>query len=119
MAAVGTRRQFIIIANMDTHIRKINLSVVYTNEPVIVDNSINMLEQVLAEDDKYKVTGFDLEYTNDRTEHDQMIAAAQLCMRHHVLVYHYCLATRPCGSFARFVNSLDHRFAIVLKTLCR
>jgi hypothetical protein len=30
-----------------------------------------------------------------------------------VLVYHYCLATRPCERFTRFVNNPDYRFAMV------
>ncbi|KAE8814002.1 hypothetical protein D1007_08639 [Hordeum vulgare] len=34
-------------------------------------------------------------------------------MRHHVLVYHYCLATRPCERFAKCLNSLDYMFAMV------
>ena len=34
-------------------------------------------------------------------------------MRNHVLVYHYCLATRPCERFARFVNSPHYMFATV------
>ena len=34
-------------------------------------------------------------------------------MRHHVLVYHYCLATRPCERFARFVNSPHYMIAMV------
>ena len=34
-------------------------------------------------------------------------------MRHHVLVYHYCLATWLCKRFARFVNNPDYRFATV------
>ena len=84
---------------------------VYTNDPVVVVNSINTLEQLLAEDDKYKVVGFDLEYTGGRAGHDQKVVVGQLCVRQHVLVYHYCLATRPCEHFARFVNNPDYRFA--------
>ena len=34
-------------------------------------------------------------------------------MRHHVLVYHYCLATRPCERFARFVNNPHYMFDTV------
>ena len=113
MAAAGAERQFAKIVKVDTHIRKTDLSVVYTNDPVVVVNSINTLEQLLAEDDKYKVVGFDLEYTGGHVRHDQKVAIAQLCVRHHVLVYHYCLATSPCEHFARFVNSPDYRFATV------
>ena len=36
-----------------------------------------------------------------------------MCVRHHVLVYHYCLATRPCERFARFVNNPHYMFATV------
>ena len=34
-------------------------------------------------------------------------------MRHHVLIYHYCMATEPCDHFNRFVNSTDYKFAMV------
>ena len=34
-----------------------------------------------------------------------------MCVCNHVLVYHYCLATRPCEHFARFVNSSHYMFA--------
>ncbi|KAE8809890.1 hypothetical protein D1007_13482 [Hordeum vulgare] len=82
-----------------------------TNDPVIVENSINMLEQLLVEDDKYKVVSFDLEYTNGRSWHGQMVIVVLLGVFIHVLVYHYCLDTRPCEHFARFVNSPDYRYA--------
>ena len=36
-----------------------------------------------------------------------------MCVRHHVLVYHYCLAIRSCERFARFVNSPHYMFAMV------
>uniref|UniRef100_A0A8R7UCV9 3'-5' exonuclease domain-containing protein n=1 Tax=Triticum urartu TaxID=4572 RepID=A0A8R7UCV9_TRIUA len=70
------------------------------------------MEQLLAED-RYQVVCFDLEYTCGRNAYDQKVVVAQLCVRHHVLVYHYCLATRPCERFARFVSSPDYRFATV------
>ncbi|KAE8770821.1 hypothetical protein D1007_57382 [Hordeum vulgare] len=72
-----------------------------------------MLEQLLSKDDKYKVVDFDLEYTSGRARHDQMVAIAQLCVRHHVLVHHHCLATRPCEHFARFLSSPEYMFATV------
>src|SRR3990170_89461 len=106
------RRQFTMPHVVDTHVRRKDLSVVYTNEPVSVESSIHTMEQLLAED-KYQVVGFDLEFTSGRTGYDQKVAVAQLCMRHHVLVYHYSLATRPCEHFARFINSPDYRFATV------
>ncbi|KAE8798885.1 hypothetical protein D1007_25854 [Hordeum vulgare] len=87
MADVGSERQFTIIVKVDTHIRKTNLSVVYTNDPVVVGSSINTLEQLLAEDDNYKVVGFNLDYTGGRAGHDEIVAVAQLFMHHHVLVY--------------------------------
>ncbi|KAE8780191.1 hypothetical protein D1007_46705 [Hordeum vulgare] len=34
-------------------------------------------------------------------------------MCHHILLYHYCLATKPCKRFTRFVSSPDNRFASV------
>ena len=37
-------------------------------------------------------------------------------MRHHVLIYHYCMATEPCDHFTRFVNSTDYKFATVETT---
>ncbi|KAE8810349.1 Serine/threonine-protein kinase [Hordeum vulgare] len=77
----------------------------------MVENSINSLEQPLAEDDKYNVVGFNLEYTGGHVGHDQKVAFAQLCVRHHVPVYHHYLDTRPCERFARFVNNPDYRFA--------
>ena len=81
---------------VDTHVRGKDLSVVYTIDPAVVEDSINTLEQLLAKDDKYKVVGFDLQYTAGRPRVDQAVSIAQLCVGHHVLVYHYCLATRPC-----------------------
>ena len=85
---------------------------VYTNDPISVESSIQTMEQFLAED-KYRVVGFYLEYTIGHAGHDQKVAAAQLCMRHDVLVYHYHLATRPCKRFSRFFNSSDYNFAKV------
>ena len=97
---------------VDTHVRGKALSVVYTNDPVSVESSIQTMEQFLAED-KYRVVGFDLEYTIGRAGHDQKVAVAQLCVRHDVLVYHYHLATRPCERCSRFINSSDYSFATV------
>ena len=48
---------------VDTHVRGKALSMVYTNDPVSVEISIQTMEQFLAED-KYRVVGFDLEYTS-------------------------------------------------------
>ena len=104
--------QFTMHHVVDTHVRGKALSVVYTNDPVSVESSIQTMEQFLAED-KYQVVGFDLEYTIGRAGHDQKVVVAQLCVRHDVLVYHYHLATRPCERFSRFINSSDYSFATV------
>ena len=77
---------------VDTHVRGKALSVVYTNDPVSVESSIQTMVQFLAED-KYQVAGFD--YTIGRAGHDQKVAVAQLCVQHDVLVYHFHLATSP------------------------
>ena len=50
-------------AVVDTHRRFMDLSVVYTNDPVWVEHSIHIMELLLAEE-KYKVVVFDLEYTD-------------------------------------------------------
>ena len=63
--------------------------------------------------EKYKVVGFDLEYTRARAGSRPKVAVAQMCLRHHVLVYHYCLATWPCERLARFVNNSHYMFATV------
>src|SRR3989337_3643979 len=88
---------------------------VYTIDPAVVDDYINTVDQLLAQD-KYKVVGIDLQYTDGRPNIDQKVAVAQLCVRHHVLIYHYCMATGPCDRFARFVNSTDYKFAMVETT---
>ena len=69
--------------------------------------------ELLLAGEKYKVVGFDLKYTRARVGSCPKVAFAQMCVRHHVLVYHYCLATRPCECFARFVNSPHYMFAMV------
>ena len=97
---------------VETHVREMDLLVVYTIDPAMVDDYINSVEQLLA-GDKYNVVGIDLQYTTGRPGIDQKVAVAQLCMRHHVLIYHYCMATEPCDRFNRFVNSTDYKFATV------
>ncbi|KAE8798548.1 hypothetical protein D1007_26225 [Hordeum vulgare] len=101
---------------METHMRKMDLTMVYNNGPVMVEDSIDTMEQLLLEDDKYKVVSFHLAYTNGRAMHDLKVVVAQLCVHHHVLLYHYCLAPVPCERFTRFVNSLDYRFAMIDNT---
>ncbi|XBI46404.1 hypothetical protein VPH35_110660 [Triticum aestivum] len=104
--------QFTMHHVVDIHVRGKALSVVYMNDPVSVESSIQTMEQFLAED-KYQVVGFDLEYTISRARHEQKVVVAQLCMRHDVLVYHYHLATRHCERFSRFINISDYKFAAV------
>ena len=87
----------------------------YTIDPAVVDDYINSVEQLLA-GDKYKVVGIDLQYTAGRPGIDQKVAIAQLCVRHHVLIYHYCMATEPCDHFNRFFNNTDYKFATVETT---
>jgi hypothetical protein len=99
-------------AVVDTHRRFTELSMVYTNNPVWVEHSIHIMELLLAEK-KYKVVGFDLEYTRACAGSHPKVAVAQMCVHNHVLVYHYFLATRPCEHFARFVNSPHYMFATV------
>ena len=55
----------------------------------------------------------DLQYTAGRPGIDQKVAVAQLCVRHHVLICHYCMATEPCDRFNRFVNNTDYKFTTV------
>ena len=109
-AADDSGGQFTMQHVVDTHVRGKALSVVYTNDPVSVESSIQTMEQFLAED-KYQVVGFDLEYTMGRAGHDQKVVVAQLCMQHDVLVYPYHLAIRPCERFSRFINSSDYNFS--------
>ncbi|KAE8776288.1 hypothetical protein D1007_51099 [Hordeum vulgare] len=100
---------------VETHMRKMDLTVVCTNDPVMVEDS-NTMERLLAEDGKYKVAGFDLAYTDGHVSHDQKVVIAQLYVHHHVLLYCYYLAIVPCERFTRFVNNLDYRFATVETT---
>ena len=76
----------------------------------MVDDYINSVEQLLA-GDKYKVVDINLQYTVGRPVIDHKVVIAQLCVRHHVLIYHYCMAIEPCDRFNRFVNSTDYKFA--------
>ena len=69
--------------------------------------------KLLLAEEKYKVVGFDLEYIRARAGSRPKVADAQMCVRHHVPVYHYYLATRPCERFARFVNNPHYMFATV------
>ena len=72
---------------VDTHRRFMELSVVYTNNLVWVEHPIHIMELLLAEE-KYKVVGFDLEYTRAHAGSRPKVDVAQMCVRNHVLVYH-------------------------------
>ena len=61
-AAADDKQQFTMRAVVDTHRRFMDLSVVYTNDLVWVEHSIHIMELLLAAE-KYRVVGFDLEYT--------------------------------------------------------
>ena len=100
---------------VETHERETYLSVVYTIDPVVVDDYINNVEQLLARD-KYKVVDIDLQYTVGCPNIDQKVVVAQLCVRHHVLIYHYCMTREPCDHFNRFVNNTDYKFSMVETT---
>ncbi|KAE8774484.1 hypothetical protein D1007_53146 [Hordeum vulgare] len=86
---------------VETHMRKSDLMVMYNNDPVMVEDSINTMDKLLFEYDKYEVVGFDLTYTSGHAGHDQKIAVAQLCVHRHVVLYHYCVDTVPCEHFTR------------------
>ncbi|KAE8803386.1 hypothetical protein D1007_20737 [Hordeum vulgare] len=98
---------------MENHMRKMDVTMVYTKDPVMVEDSINTTERFLGVDGKYKVIAFDLAYIDGRAGHDHNVIVAELCMHHHVLLYHYCLSTVPCERFTRFFNNPDYTFATV------
>jgi hypothetical protein len=58
---------------VDTHVRGKDLTVVYTNDPVEVEKSIDTMEQLLASA-KYKVVGFALQFTQGHIGYDQKVA---------------------------------------------
>ena len=111
-AAADDEQKFTMCAVVHTHRRLMDLSMVYTNDPVWVEHSIRIMELLLAEK-KYKVVGFDLEYTSTRARSRLKVAVAQMCVCNHVLVYHYCLATRFCVCITRFDKSPHYMFATV------
>ncbi|XBI55427.1 hypothetical protein VPH35_037254 [Triticum aestivum] len=93
-------------ALVDTHRRFMDLSVVYTNDSVWAEHSIHIMELLLVEE-KYKVVGFNLEYTHAHAGSRPKVAVAPMCVRHHVLVYHYYLSTRPCEGVASKEHEKD------------
>ena len=96
--AADDKQQFTMRAVVDTHRSFMDLSVVYTNDPVWAEHSIHIMELLLAEE-KYKVVGFNLEYTRARAGSRPKVVVAQMCVHHHVLSYHYCLATKALRAF--------------------
>ena len=62
-------------AMVGTHRRFMDLSVVYTNDPVWAEHSVHIMGLLLAEE-KYKVVGFDLEYTHARVGSRPKVAVA-------------------------------------------
>ncbi|KAE8813245.1 hypothetical protein D1007_09636 [Hordeum vulgare] len=65
-AAVDDEQKFTMHVVVDTHGRFTKLSMVYTKNPVWVEHSIHIMDLFLA-NEKYKVVGFDLEYTRARS----------------------------------------------------
>ena len=100
---------------VETHARETDLSVVYTIDPTVVEDHIDTVEQLLA-GDKYNVVGINPQCTAGRPGIDLKVAVAQLCVRHHVLIYHYSMATEPCDRFNRFVNNTNCKFTTVETT---
>ena len=74
-AAADDEQQFTMRAMVDTHRRFMDLLVVYTNDPIWMEHSIHIMELLLAAE-KYKVVGFDLEYTRARAgSHAKVVVA--------------------------------------------
>src|SRR5215216_3025240 len=110
--AADDEQQFTMRAVVDTHRRFMDLSVMYTNDPVWVEHSIHIMELLLAEE-KYKLAGFNLEYTRARARSCPKVVVAQMCVRNHICIYRCCLDTLPCEHFARFFKSPHYMFATV------
>ena len=68
-------------AMVDTHQRFTEFSVVYTDNPVWVEHSIHIME-VLLVPEKYKVVGFNLEYTRSRGVSGPKVVVAHMCVRY-------------------------------------
>ncbi|KAE8797495.1 hypothetical protein D1007_27352 [Hordeum vulgare] len=104
--------QFTMHHVVNTRMRGKELPMVYMNVSILVESSVQTMDQLLAEG-KYRVVGFDLEFTSGCARQDEKVAIAELCVRHDILIYHYHLATRPYEHFARFINNLDYSFVTV------
>lgn len=66
------------------------------NERATLGRSLHHQVRAVPREDKYKVIGFGLKYTRGRAGHDQQVTITQLCVHHHILIYHYCKVTMPC-----------------------
>ena len=100
----------------------VKLVVVYTNQTSKVKEMINLFNKILSKQAEIMktnkqqklVVGFDLEYTMPRKGEIQTVAVAQLCVKNHVLVYHYhWAAPSPSKRFANFINNDAYDFAAV------
>ena len=74
-ADTDDEQQFTMCVVVDTHRRFMDLSVVYTNDPVWVEHSIHIME-LLLDEEKYQVVGFDLEYISAHAGSRPKVAVA-------------------------------------------
>ena len=107
-AAADDEQQFTMHAVVDTNRRFMELSMVYTNNPVWVENSSTSWSCCLPRRST-RWSGL----TSSTPALVLGLIPRSLLPRCHVLIYHYCLATRPCERFARSLNSPDYMFAMV------
>ena len=56
---------------------------------------------------------FDLEYTRAHVGSRPKVVVTHMCVRNHILVYHYYLATRPCKCLTMLVNSPHYMLSTV------
>ena len=65
--------------------------VVYTNEAETMNENLQMFEEWYAEEKENKFVGLDLEYTKEDPMdlYETELAVVQMCMKNHVLVYHF------------------------------
>ncbi|XBI71128.1 hypothetical protein VPH35_065428 [Triticum aestivum] len=109
---------------VDTHVRVKALSVVYMNDPISVESSIQTMEQFLAED-KYQVAGFDLEFINssdysfamvDTTNDLKALNVSGLKCPNLVNVQHHY---KVWGSDKNKLNSLVNLASAIIDPYCR
>src|SRR4051812_12175931 len=87
-AVADDEQQFTMRVVVDTHRMFMDLSVVYTNDPVWVEQSIHIMELLLTKE-KYKVVGFDLEYTRAHVGSCPKVVVAQMCVHHDTSILHH------------------------------